>query len=167
MADHSYLPELPERAEIIQPGVSILHEVLSRGVGRISGRSSRSPVIISKCSDSVPCKKVGDHQERLVAEQFLITVLEAASGYHQCHRDLFPAVPPFRINQGPGQDGITIGERNVFQSVRERRLRSLRTVPHELTRSKDQRHAQPPLRESSYDLAILKLPRESHVELPV
>ena len=130
MTDDTHLSEQIELAQEINACFGIGQVIQGSGVLSRASRLGYTPIVVSQRSDSLLGQIVGNHQERLVLEDFFVPVLPSATCYEQHHRDgtFGHELVIDGICQCTRQDS-TFGfvlEYHFFGGIRIRRLRSLR-----------------------------------------
>ena len=87
MSDDTHFSEDIELAEEINAGFGIGQVIQGSGVFSRTSRLGYTTIVISQRSDSLLGQIVGNHQERLVLEDFFVPVLASTTCYEQHHRD--------------------------------------------------------------------------------
>lgn len=121
-----------------------------------------SPVIVSERGYSRPRESIRNDSERLVAEHFLVPVLETAARFHNQHRSL--PVTVIRKRQRSFQHSVPVRERHFLGSIREWPHRCLRPSDDRRTRSKRHRERHPVLGECPRDDLPCPQPFERSVD---
>ena len=124
MADNAHLVKAP--AQEPDAGEGVVPEVLRGAVDDVTGGLAEAAVVIAERGYAGLGKGIGYHRKRFVLIDFLVAVLQAASGDHDENRCL--AAATLRQHQRTFQDGIPVGEGNLFLRIREGALRGLRPV---------------------------------------
>jgi hypothetical protein len=131
-------------------GKRIVLQVLCGAVNDIPGGFAKAAVIITERGNSCAGECIGNDSKRPVFIEYLIPVLEAATCDHNQDRRI--AGTAFRKDQRAFQDSLTVAERDLLLSIRERPFWCLWPIELLFARHKRQGHRSTHLLEGTRNL---------------